>query len=257
MYKSSFTSTAQISKKNLAEGGFLFNPFEKQLIDSILISSNSSFSNAYFFNRTGSKLGFDLTHSITSGKSLLTYGFESRSVKNKSFRIRYNLNKRWMTKLTVKNIKNQLISSSLKFENKNYNINQQQVEPSIIWNYKSILRLAFSYAYVMKKNLIDSMESSQSQSLITEIKYTAFSNSSLNMKFTMNQLNFNSYPGSATSTVGYLMLDGLMPGTNYLWNVDYTKRLAGNIEISVQYEGRKPGNSNVIHIGNASVRAIF
>ena len=257
LYKSSFTSTAQISKKNLAEGGFLFNPFEKQLIDSSLISSNSSFSNAYFFNRTGSKLGFDLTHSITSGKSLLTYGFESRSIVNKSFRIRYNLNKRWMTNLTVKNIKNQLISSSLKFENKNYNINQQQVEPSIIWNYKSILRLAFSYAYVMKKNLIDSMESSQSQSLITEIKYTAFSNSSLNMKFTMNQLNFNSYPGSATSTVGYLMLDGLMPGTNYLWNVDYTKRLAGNIEISVQYEGRKPGNSNVIHIGNASVRAIF
>lgn len=257
LYKSSFSSSAQISKKNLATGEFLFNPFEKQLADSGLISSNSIFSNAYFYNRTGSKWGFDLTQSIVSGKSLLTYGFESRYIKNNSFKIRFNLNKKWIANLSVKDIKNELTSSALKFENKNYKINQQQIDPGVIWLYKSIFRVAVNYSYVHKKNQIDSMETSIAHSLIAEMKYTAFSNSSFTAKFTANQISFNAYRGAASSTVGFLMLEGLKPGKNYLWNIDYTKRLAGNIEISFQYEGRKPAASRTINIGSASVRAVF
>jgi hypothetical protein len=257
LYKSSFSSSAQISKKNLATGEFLFNPFEKQLADSGLISSSSIFSNAYFYNRTGSKWGFDLTQSIVSGKSLLTYGFESRYIKNNSFKIRFNLNKKWIANLLVKDIKNELTSSALKFENKNYKINQQQIDPGVIWLYKSIFRVAVNYSYAYKKNQIDSMETSIAHSLIAEMKYTAFSNSSLTAKFTANQISFNAYRGAASSTVGFLMLEGLKPGKNYLWNIDYTKRLAGNIEISFQYEGRKPAASRTINIGSASVRAVF
>jgi hypothetical protein len=42
-----------------------------------------------------------------------------------------------------------------------------------------------------------------------------------------------------------------------LWGMDYTKRLLNNVELSLQYDGRKAAASNTIHTGRASIRAIF
>ena len=257
LQRSSTSSALQINKKDISTGTFQFNPFTNKLVDTTLITLSSFLSNTLYFNRSNIKWGFDVTHSVNNGKSLLSYGFESRKLRNLVGKIRWNLNKSFVTTISYKQVKNVLNTKGPKFNNRNYLVLQNIVEPTLSYVHKTNFRAGISYAYGQKRNTIDSLESATNHVLTADVRYNILSSSTLNARFSYNQINFKGYPGAANTTVGYILLDGLLPGKNYLWSVEYTKRLAGNIEISVQYEGRKPGDTRTIHVGRASVRAIF
>ena len=257
LYRSNTSSSLQINKKDISTGKFEFNPFTKKLVDTTLISLNSILTNTYFFNRSNVKWGFDVTHFLSNSKTLLSYGFESRKTRNVLGKIRWNLNKNFSANISFRQSENDLNTSGTKFDNRNYMITQNTIEPTISYIHKSNFRLALTYSFTDKHNTIDSMEKAVTNALIADMRYNILSSSTLNAKVTLNQINFTAYPGAANTTVGYVLLDGLVPGKNYLWNIEYTKRLAGNFEISIQYEGRKPGETKTIHTGRASIRAIL
>ena len=254
--KTSLASSLQINKKNIASGSVEFNPFAKQLEDTSLLTLSSFLSNTFFFNRTSAKWGMDITQVLSNGKSLLTYGVESRSQRSVALKIRWNISKRISTNWALRSVKNDLITP--KFSNRNYQVDQQIAEPSLSYVSGTKMRLTVIYGYNNKKNTIGYFEKSTANSLTTEAKYNVLSSSSINARFSLSNIQFSYAPGgSANSTVGYILLDGLMPGKNYLWNLEFTKRLSGNIEMTIQYDGRKPGEARAIHIGRATVRAIF
>ncbi len=257
--KMNLQSALQINKKEAAKGLVEFNPFKSVLNDTSLITLNSVFNNTFSFNRFSSKWGLDLISLRNSSKSLLTYGYETRRLSQWSLRGRYSITKNILFDITGQQGSNDLVSSNAKFDNRNYHIELQSMEPRINFTQGSNFRIIMGYKYNNKKNREGSFEKSLSNSLNTEVKYNILQSTSLQGKFTYDKITFSSADATpnTNSTAAYIILDGLLPGKNFLWSLDINKRLAKNLEMNIQYEGRKPGTSHIVHIGRASIRALL
>ncbi len=246
-------SSLQTSKKVLSDGNLHFNPFEKNINDTALINLTNTLSNTLSFNRASSSWGIDISNINNNNKALLTYGLESRQLKDFIVKGRFNLKREYTVELVQKWGTSELTTPQ--FNNRNYNITSIQTEPKFTYTNSTKYRLQASYQYLKKSNLeVFGGEQSIANSLNIEGKYNSAKGNVLSAKFTSTNITFR---GTQNTTVSYIMLDGLLPGKNYLWNIEFTKRLNNNFEISFNYEGRKPGESRVINIGRASVRAIL
>ncbi|MEJ7739778.1 MAG: hypothetical protein WKF97_20320 [Chitinophagaceae bacterium] len=258
--KLNLQSSMQVFKKEIASGFTRFNPFIKALNDTSLISLNAIFINSFSFNRFNTGWGIDLNNSRNNGKSLLTYGYETRRFEEWILRGRLNLMKPLSVDINLRNATNGLTTSNSKFGNRNYSLNIYSVEPRLIYTQGANFRLITGYRYTDKKNQVNDKEWYTSHALNAEAKYNILQSSSLLAKFTYSEISFSSRKNqlvNTNTTVSYIMLDGLVPGKNFLWNLDLTRRLSNNLEINIQYEGRKPGSSKAVHTGRASLRALL
>jgi hypothetical protein len=246
-------SSMQTAKKVLSDGNPEFNPFKGNITDQELITLNYTLSNNISFNRYSTKWGVDATNIINYNKALLTYGVESRQLNDWILKARFNFNRQYTFELIQKFGDNNLLTP--KFSNRNYELTTSTTEPRITFTQLTKYRVQASYQLITKQNVaIYGGEKSLSNVFNLETKYNAVQHTSLSGRFSYNNISYN---GVANTTISYIMLDGLLPGKNLLWSVDLTKRLANNLEFSIQYEGRKPGDTRTIHTGRASIRALL
>ena len=89
----------------------------------------------------------------------------------------------------------------------------------------------------------------------TEVRYNVTNSGALNTKFSQYQVSFTG--DNVSSPVGYDMLNGFTVGQNSVWNVSYQQRLGNNLQININYDGRKSEGTDVIHTGRMEARYIF
>lgn len=249
-------SSLQVAKKNMATGLFEFNPFEYSLSDSNLITLNTVFTNTLSFNRQSSKWGADLSNLRSHNKAFLTYGYETRLNNEWGLRVRYFISSSFTLNLNTATGKSGLYTADASFQNRNYEIERNSGEMLLSYVRSTSFRLTGGYKYEVRNNAQQyGGEQSVSNAITLETKYNLLQSASLIGKFTYNGLNYSS--ADVQSTVGYTMLDGLLPGKNLLWNVMLTKRLLSNLELNFQYDGRKSGSARTVHTGRATLTAIF
>ena len=248
----------QTNKKSIAKGTFELNPFKYNVNDTALVTLNTSILNTFSFNRYNSKWGVDLSNLRINGKSLLTYGYESRKLNDWVIKWRWNISR--TISLTINGKKGQNALYTPQFANRNYQLSAYSAEPLITFIDGTSFRLVASYKYDNRKNLpLYGDQQSASHSINLESKYNILQNSSINGKFTFNTIDYKDQQSGniANTTVSYIMLDGLLPGKNYLWSLGFSKRLLNNLELNFNYDGRKSGISKTVHIGRATITALF
>jgi hypothetical protein len=243
-------SALQVSQRQLASGERILNPFKGMIQDTSLITFDQVQSHSASFNKFSQVWGMDLNFLQSSNRAFLSYGYETRRLRDLSLKIRSN----WFKMFTLDLIGrlNRNILETPNFGNRNFNILSRAIEPRITFTRGTTLRLQSSYKWDKKQN--KGPENALINSLNLEGKYNLVSNTSITSRITFSNIQFN---GIASSSLGYVMLDGLQPGKNFLWTMDLTKRISSFIEMSVQYEGRRSGSSGLVNIGRAQIRAIL
>ncbi len=251
--KFNLLTSLQINNKAISNGSFEFNPFKYRVNDTALITAGNVWVNTLSFNRFSSKWGLDFSNLRNNTQSLLTYGYESSKRNDWTIKWRWNVSKAISFTINSKKGFNALYTPQ--FNNRNYQLTIYDIQPQLVYIQGTSFRLIAGYTLDNQKNLpAYGGEKSFSNSLDLETKYNILQNSSVTGKFTFNSIKYN-YP--ANTTVSYIMLNGLLPGNNFLWSLSFTKRLLNNLELNFQYDGRKAAASRTVHVGRASITALF
>jgi len=245
----------RVDKKSIVTNSNVlsFNPFNINVSDTSLISTNYSLRQAIFFNQSSPVFGFDYTFQNTKGKQLLTNGYESRELKTHELRTRWNISHAWgfFTTSTV----GQKTTLSQFFSNRNFQIASAETEPKISYQPSTSFRVSGIFKYTEKANIApDGFQKAIVQDYAIEFKLNKLSKGSLNARFDFLQIAYND---AENTPVSFEMLNSLHKGQNVTWSASYQQNVSGNLQISFTYDGRKTPGYKIVHIGGAQVRAFF
>lgn len=229
-----------------------YNPFV-HVPDAYLLAANNNSRYSVFFNQSSPVFGADYTHIDNTSRQLLTNGIEEKTIFSDEIKWRLNFLKAWA--INSDNTISKKGNLSQYFSTRNYNIRGFETEQKIVYQPNTMFRLGLSYKYNEKINKTpDLLQTAFLHTYAFEIKYNQAEKGSLTGSFNVIQIAFND---TENSPVAYEMMNGLSKGKNYTWELNYQRNLNSNIQISINYTGRKTPGASIVHIGGAQIRAYF
>ena len=226
------------------------NPFYTSS-DSTIINLNQNIRNTFSFNKTNSKFGVDYIYQKTRSKLLLSNGIDEREKFLNAINIRW----RFFDDFTFQNklgTGNKIYKSEF-FSTKNYKIENIINDIALLYQPGFKTRIKINYKYTNKLNSL-STEKSITHNIGAEINYSISKKGSFIAQG--NYLNID-YNADKNTSLAYEMLEGLKPGNNATWSLRFQRKLAGNLELNIIYNGRASEKIAIIHTGNLQLRAFF
>lgn len=228
------------------------NPFYTNMNDQQILSLNSNFRNTFYFNRTHPKYGADISYRKNNMKILMTNGSEQKSLGEWQVKLRWNLSRKWQINLRLND--GQKTANSEFFNNRDYYIDYYSIEPKLVFQPTKYFRVGINYTNGEKLNQIGLQESVTSNSMSLNAKYNLLSKGIVSGNIQYISLK---YKGAQNGPVAFEMMDGLRSGDNFTWAITYQRTILKNLQLSINYNGRKPADTDIIHIGTMQLRAYF
>ena len=219
----------------------------------IIQQMSNSLRNSLFFNRSSSKYSVELVTQLFANKNLLINGTDFISTNKDQIKFRWNINKSFMVNSQLsKEIKK---NSSTYMTNRNYDIENKEINNRISFQPNTLFRVALNGRYSEKRNSIEyGNEKAFINDIGIELRRSKRDKGLLNGELHLVNINYN---GESSSTIGFEMLEGLQLGKNITWKLGFQKNMSNNIQISINYNGRKSEENKSIHTGSMQMRAFF
>lgn len=229
---------------------FQFNPFS--INEDRLVSLNLGIRNNLFFNKDLQKHSITYLYADNQLKQQLLVGNQENTNTIHQVDYTHKFAKFWLVNFSANNALTELKTENL--NNRNFKVVSYGLHPKISFLYSKNNRFSAFFEFNSKENQIGSLEKLQQQQYGVEYFFMDKKNNQFSINFNMF---FNNFVGNTNSPVAYQMLEGLQSGTNYTWNLVYTKKINSFLNLNLSYFGRKSETSSAIHSGNVQLRAIF
>jgi len=228
----------------------VYIPFTTSYTDTSSKINNMLLRNTLNYNKSDSKFTADITYLILRNKTMLIHGADNIGKAEWQLQSQYKINRKWY--IQYAQVYATRYYSSEAFLNKNYKFIQQDFNPIIQWQPNALFRWRANYMYRQKINI--NHEQLFSNKIECDIKFASLDKGSLNINASYVSVNYND---SNNDPLSYAMLEGLQRGDNYLWTVAIDRRIFKNFILNITYDGRKTGDSKIIHIARMQLSALF
>jgi hypothetical protein len=254
------SQTAYKIDRKTQEIGTAFSPLPSNLSDTALTALLFNFRQSLYYNRFGGNLSVELTHHDQRNIQFIAGGTEGRSNIQQLMRIRWNMSSSITIQCELKNGEKKAQAELL--ANRNFNILFYELNPKIFWQPSTTFRFGLGYRAQKKDNiipLVDSIINPVNDNAwlhrpAIEVKWNQANKGSIEGKF---EYLYAQFSGQENTPLGFEMLESLGIGHNLTWGITIQRSLGKNLQLTLQYDGRKTENGPVIHLGSAQFRAFF
>ncbi|NJO87125.1 MAG: hypothetical protein HC821_03705 [Lewinella sp.] len=227
-----------------------WNPLQLSIEDSSLVALTAGTRHGLFFNRANPHYDLQLSQRELRRRQVLTTGYEASRQKEWELKLRFRPYP--AMNLILGGVLGRRGADSEFFNNKDFDIGFQRLEPEADWQPGEDFRFNAKYVWGLEANelALGGGERSQRQEFQFEGNFRRW------MQARIRFVNID-LQGEARSPVGFVLLNGLQAGRNWLWNLSATRQLGQYLQLNVSYEGRQTGEAATVHLGRAQVTALF
>lgn len=245
-------STLSVRRESGQRNWSSYLPFGNTTQTDVLAES-TNVQNAVFVNRNSPKWEVNVQQVYLVNTNLLLNGTDRRLKQEWKPAMRFGLSNKLAARLSGS--RGQLTGVSEAFTSQNYQIRYWNLEPAADLTLNKKFRLTGSFTYKYSADYqTEPLLPAKQQKLTLDTQLGSAIKSNVTVRVSYVQI---AYKGAVNTPAAYNLLDGLQPGGNYLWSLNYNTRLANNMQLNFGYDGRKTAQNRINHTGRVTVQAIF
>ncbi|VAX17281.1 hypothetical protein MNBD_IGNAVI01-264, partial [hydrothermal vent metagenome] len=220
--------------------------------DSTTLRGANSFQQDFYLFKNKPDLSFRFRYLQNNKLTKYNSGNERAHFIERSLRIRFRMVKEISNQTDLINQTDNVDTEINNFRARQLNINNLVSD----FSYRPVqsIEVGFKFSYGRSvDNLPSKPTILDNNSQLIRFTFSFANKGRLRLEAERNEVSDN----GTTNDIPFEMLRGNVIGNNYFWRVNFDYRIAKNLQITLNYNGRRQGEGRIVHNMRSEARAYF